>query len=126
MSTTTDFMDGVLKDQINIASMMADGSEERASATKDIEALSRAYAEHVKADAERQKVEYEAALAAEVAKSERRDRIAGYVIDGVKFVALGALIIGSTAIGYKFEETGAQTSQTFKRVQDWVWKFTKM
>lgn len=126
MSTTTEFLDEVLKDQINTVSMMADGSEERASATKDIEAMSRAYAERVKADAELRKVEYEAALAKETAKSEARDRIVTHVANGVKFVALGALIIGSTAIGYKFEETGAQTSQTFKRVQDWVWKFTKM
>lgn len=126
MSTTTEFLDGVLKDQINIVSMMADGSEERASATKDIEAMSRAYAEHVKADAELRKVEYEAALAEETAKSEARDRIVTHVANGVKFVALAALVVGSTAIGYKFEETGAQTSQTFKRVQDWVWKFTKM
>lgn len=44
------------------------------------------------------------------------------------FIEIGTIVIsvivgiGATAIGYKFEETGTQTSQTFKRGQDWLWK----
>lgn len=109
----------VLEDQISAINGMDDGSEEKTAAVKEFEVMNRAYLERLS-------TESECTQTAEQVKRDNRDRIIGHIFEGVKVAGVATLIVGSTIIGYKFEETGTQTSQTFKRIQDWIWKFTKM
>lgn len=116
----------VLEDQISAINGMDDGSDEKTAAVKELEIVNRVYLDRIDAVTNYMVKESDVALAEESAKRDNRDRIIGHVIEGVKIAGVATLIVGSTIIGYKFEETGTQTSQTFKRIQDWIWKFTKM
>lgn len=116
----------VLEDQVSAINGMEDGSAEKTAAVKELEIVNRVYLERMSAVTDYMQKESEVSIAEESAKHENRDKIIGHIFEGVKIAGVATLIVGSTIIGYKFEETGTQTSQTFKRIQDWIWKFTKM
>lgn len=116
----------VLEDQILAINGMEDGSENKTAAVKEFEIMNRAYLERMNAGAEYMQKESEISIAETKAQRDNRDKIIDHIFDGLKIAGVATLVVGSTIIGYKFEETGTQTSQTFKRVQDWIWKFTKM
>lgn len=116
----------VLEDQISAINGMEDGSEEKTAAVKEFEIMNRAYLDQIETENATVQKYNELKLAEQEASRDNRDRIIGHVIGVCKIAGVAALIIGSSALGYKFEETGTQTSQTFKRIQDWIWKFTKI
>ena len=116
----------VLEDQISAINGMEDGSEEKTAAVKEFEIMNRAYLDQIETENANMQKYNELKLAEQEAARDNRDRIIGHIIGGCKIVGVAALIIGSSALGYKFEETGTQTSQTFKHIQDWIWKFTKI
>ena len=116
----------VLEDQISAINGMEDGSEEKTAAVKEFEIMNRAYLDQIETENANMQKYNELKLAEQEASRDNRDRIIGHIIGGLKIAGVVVLIIGSSALGYKFEETGTQTSQTFKHVQDWIWKFTKI
>lgn len=116
----------VLEDQISAINGMEDGSEEKTAAVKEFEIMNRAYLDQIESENANMQKYNELKLAEQEASRDNRDRIIGHIFEGLKVAGVAVLIVGSTALGYKFEETGTQTSQTFKRVQDWIWKFTKI
>lgn len=116
----------VLEDQISAINGMEDGSEEKTAAVKEFEIMNRAYLDQIETENATVQKYNELKLAEQEASRNNRDQIIGHVIGVCKIAGVAALIIGSSALGYKFEETGTQTSQTFKRIQDWIWKFTKI
>lgn len=108
-------LEQVLEDQVAAINGMDDGTDEKTAAVKEFEIMNKVYLDR-----------YSAANEILQMRRDDRDKIIGYVFEGIKVVGIAALVVGSTIVGYKFEETGTQTSQTFKRVQDWIWKFAKM
>ena len=116
----------VLEDQISAINGMEDGSEEKTLAVKEFEIMNRCYLDQIETENANMQKYNELKLAEQEASRDNRDRIIGHIIGGLKIAGVAVLIIGSSALGYKFEETGTQTSQTFKHVQDWIWKFTKI
>ena len=112
-------LEQVLEDQLAAIAGMEDGSEEKTKATQEFKTMNEAYVHRIKTSCEL--INQEQQL-----RQDKIDKAIGHAVNGAKAVGTVALVIGLTAIGYKFEETGAQTSQTFKKFQDWVWKFAKM
>lgn len=112
-------LEQVLEDQLAAIAGMEDGTEEKSRATQEFKTMHEAYVYRVKTCCD---LEYQEAQL----RQDKIDKAIGHVVNGAKAVGTVALVVGLTAIGYKFEETGAQTSQTFKKFQDWIWKFAKM
>lgn len=70
-----------------------------------------------------EKIEAEQALKAQQAKDEKRDKIIGKVIDGVKFVGGSAITIGCFVAAMNFEKEGTLTTQGGRNALSKLLKF---
>ena len=130
---TNEQMEKVLADQLEIISHMEVGTDPHTNAVRAFDTLNDAYLERLRFDSEcKQKEEERLNEAIKLADAriqndrENRDRLVGRVIEGVKLVGFAAFVVGTTAVGYRFEQEGALTSQTFKRFQDFIWKSMRL
>lgn len=130
---TNEPLEKLLADQIDAISEKEVGSDERAKAIREYEIMSRTYNDQLKTRSELETMEdnrmnesIKLADARIQADRENQHKIVGWVFEGVKIVggaAIGGIV---TFAGFKFEEEGAFTSQTFKRIQDRIWKFCRL
>lgn len=109
MDQTNELLTRQLTEEIAKLSTMEDGSEEK---TATINGISQMY--KLKIEEERMKSEFKAQ---DLEREENRlDRIITHVLDGAKLVLpLGVYLIYLRK-GFKFEETGTFTSQTFRNL----------
>lgn len=70
-----------------------------------------------------EKIENEQALKAQQVKDEKRDKIIGKVIDGVKFVGGSAITIGCFVAAMNFEKEGTLTTQGGRNALSKLLKF---
>jgi hypothetical protein len=70
-----------------------------------------------------EKIEAEQALKAQQAKDEKRDKVVGRVMDGVKFVGGSLITIGCFVAAMNFEKEGTLTTQGGRNALSKLLKF---